>query len=70
MTYKGTENVAKAIEVKIRNELKCFNEEDFEAPPSDMEEYFLSKISKLNLNEEEILCTNTFDWLLLCPLYS
>ena len=54
MTFRGIENVVKAIEGKIKNELKCFNEEEFEAPPTDEEEFFLSKSNKINLNAEEI----------------
>ena len=34
ITYKGTPNVVKAIEEKMRDELKSFGQADFNAPPS------------------------------------
>ena len=54
VTYEGTENVVNAIEGKIKKELKCFDKEDFDAAPSDLEEFFLSKLNKISLSEEEM----------------
>ena len=54
ITYKGTPNVVKAIEEKMRDELKSFGQADFNAPPSEMEEHFLSKLKKVSLNENEM----------------
>ena len=54
VTYEGTENVVNAIEGKIKKELKCFDKKDFDAAPSDLEEFFLSKLNKVSLSEEEM----------------
>ena len=54
VVYKGTENVVNAIEDKIKNELQGFDQEEFDAPPSNSEEFFLSKLNKVCLSEEEM----------------
>ena len=54
MVYSGTENVVKAIEDKIKNGLQGFDQEEYDAPPSNLEEFFLSKLSKVCLSEEEM----------------
>ena len=54
VTYEGTENVVNAIEGKIKKELKCFDKKDFDAAPSDLEQFFLSKLNKVSLSEEEM----------------
>ena len=54
MVYSGTENVVIAIEDKIKNELQGFDQEEYDAPPSNLEEFFLSKLSKVCLSEEEM----------------
>jgi hypothetical protein len=51
--FTGTKNVVKAIEDKMRNELKAHDDRDFNAPPSQSEDNFLSKLPKLQLSEEE-----------------
>ena len=53
--FTGTKNVVKAIEDKMRNELKAHDDRDFNAPPSQSEDNFLSKLPKLQLSEEEKL---------------
>ena len=34
--------------------MKCFDQEDFDVLPSDREEFFLSKLNKISLSEEEM----------------
>ena len=57
--YRGTPDVVKAIEQKIKLEVSPFNDVDFNAPPSPEEVYFLSKLKCLDLSEvdkEQLLC--------------
>ena len=51
--FKGTPDVVKAIELKMKSELNPHNDVDFNAPPSPAEEFFLSKLKPLTLNEKE-----------------
>ena len=51
--YKGTPDVVKAIEEKMKSELDPHNDVDFYAPPSPAEEFFLSKLKPLTLNQKE-----------------
>ena len=51
--FSGTRNVIKAIENKMRLELNPHSELDFGAPNTPMEEYFLSKLPKVELTETE-----------------
>ena len=57
--HRGTPDVVKAIEQKIKLEVSPFNDVDFNAPPSPEEVYFLSKLKCLDLSEvdkEQLLC--------------
>ena len=51
--YKGNANVVKGIEDKIKNEVKQFGDINFDAPVSPTEEFFLGKIKKMILTDEE-----------------
>ena len=51
--FSGTTNVVEAIENKMRKELEAHDEGDFNAPPSQSEDDFLSKLTKVHLSEEE-----------------
>ena len=52
-SFQGTPEVVKAIEVKMKSELKQHGEIEFNAPPTPMEEVFLSKLKPVVLSEEE-----------------
>ena len=52
-TFKGTENVIKGISDKMKLELKPHSELDFSAPQTMEEAFFISKISKIILTDEE-----------------
>ena len=57
--FIGTSNVVKAIEDKMRCELALYKDQVFDAVPSQLEEYFLSKLPKIVLTNEEkesLLC--------------
>ena len=51
--YKGNVEVVKGIEEKIKNEVKQFGDLNFDAPVTSAEEFFLGKIKKLILTDEE-----------------
>ena len=52
--YQGAEQVLEAIQCKMYEELKPFNDVDRDAPPSQEEEHFLNLISQVEWTEEEI----------------
>ena len=52
--YQGIEQVLEAIQCKMQEELKPFNDVDRDAPPSQEEEQFLNFISEVEWTEEEI----------------
>ena len=53
--YRGTPNVVKAIENQMLKEVSPHNDLKFNAPPTAAEEFFLSKLQIVSLNEDEKL---------------
>ena len=57
--FTGTSNVVSAIEEKMTRELSSYNGQSFDAEPSVLENFFLSKLPRIVLTSEEkesLLC--------------
>ena len=51
--YEGTENVVTAIKEKLRRDLSKYGNQDWDDPPTASEAFFLNKVAKADLDEDE-----------------
>ena len=51
--YEGTENVVNAIKEKLRRDLSKYGNQDWDDPPTASEAFFLDKVAKADLDEDE-----------------
>ena len=52
--HTGTENVVKAIKEKLKSDLSEFGNQDWDDPPTDNESFFLDKVAKADLGEDDM----------------